>query len=68
VLFRSDLLIVMTETGEVVLLEPAPQNHRELGRFQAFKGKTWNPPALAGNRLYARTDREAACYQLPIEK
>jgi len=28
-----------------VLVEPTPEAHREVGRFTAFDGKTWNPPA-----------------------
>lgn len=61
------LLLVMAENGEVVLLEPVPEEHRELGRFTAFKTKTWNPPALAGEHLIVRNDLEAACFRLPAE-
>jgi outer membrane protein assembly factor BamB len=62
----DDLLLVLTERGAVVLIEPVPEELRELGQFQALKGKTWNPPALAGNLLLVRNDQEAACYQLPL--
>ncbi len=61
----GDLLLVTTETGDVVLLEPSPEEHRELGRFSAFAGKLWNPPALAGRYLALRTDREAVLFELP---
>ena len=65
-LLISDVLLVLTESGEVVLLEPDPDNHREHARFTALRGKTWNTPALAGDYLLVRNDREAVCYQLPI--
>ena len=66
-LLAGGLLIVQTEDGEVVLIEPSPTGLRELTRFQALEGKTWNPPALAGRLLVVRNDREAAAYELPVE-
>jgi len=65
-LLISDVLLVLTESGEVVLVEPNPESHKELARFTALTGRTWNTPALAGRYLLVRNDREAACYQLPI--
>ncbi len=65
-LLISDVLLVLTEAGEVVLVEPDPENHREHARFTALKGKTWNTPALAGSYLLVRNDQEAACYELTI--
>jgi outer membrane protein assembly factor BamB len=67
VLLVDDLLLVQAESGEVVMVEPRPDAHRELGRFPALRDKTWNHPALAGDRLLVRNDREAACYRLPTE-
>jgi outer membrane protein assembly factor BamB len=66
-LLVEDLLLVQTEEGEVVLLEPSPEAPRELTRFAALDGKTWNPPALAGSLLVVRNDREAAVYELPVD-
>jgi outer membrane protein assembly factor BamB len=66
-LLVGGLLLVQTEEGEVVLVEPSTSGLRELTRFQALDGKTWNPPALAGRLLVVRNDREAAAYELPIE-
>ena len=65
-LLISDVLLVLTESGEVVLVEPDPEDHREHGRFTALTGNTWNTPALAGDYLLVRNDREAACYQLAL--
>ena len=65
-LLVSDVLLVLTESGEVVLVAPDPENHIEHARFAALKGRTWNTPALAGRYLLVRNDREAACYELPV--
>jgi outer membrane protein assembly factor BamB len=65
VLLVEGLLLVQTEEGEVVLVDPQPERHVEVARFQALDGKTWNPPALAGRYLLVRNDREAAMYELP---
>jgi outer membrane protein assembly factor BamB len=62
----GDVLLVTAESGEVILLDPNPQESRELTRFSALQGKTWNPPALAGQYLLVRNDKEAACYRLPL--
>ncbi len=67
ILRAGDLLLVLTENGEVVLVEAAPDrpNH-VLGRFQAIEGLTWNNLALYGPYLLVRNAEEAACYRLPL--
>ena len=62
----GELLLVMAEAGDVVLVEPSPDERRELSRFTALTSKTWNPPAVAGAYLLVRNDLEAACYRLPL--
>ncbi len=66
VILAGALLLVQTEQGEIVLVEPSPEAHRELARHQVHEGKTWNPPALAGRYLLTRTDQEAALLELPV--
>lgn len=68
VLLLGSLLLVTDEGGDIVLVEPVPEAHRELTRFTALHGKTWNPPALAGEYLVVRNEKEAACYRLPTGK
>ena len=62
----QDLLLVLTEDGEVVLVEASPTTEgAELGRFQGVAGKTWNNFALYGPDLVIRNAEEAAVYRLP---
>jgi outer membrane protein assembly factor BamB len=60
----EDLLLVQAEKGFVVLVKLSPEKLIELGRIEALKSKTWNPPTLAGRWLIVRNDREAVCYEL----
>jgi outer membrane protein assembly factor BamB len=56
------LLLISSETGELVLLSADPTAHRELARFQALEGKTWNHPVVCGDRVFLRNAQEMACY------
>lgn len=58
------VLVVISESGEAVLVAANPQKHEELGRFQAIEGKTWNHPTIVRGRLYVRNAEEMACYEL----
>lgn len=58
-------LLVQTESGEVILVEPNPERLIEVARFRALEGKTWNPPAFAAPILLVRNDLEAAAYEMP---
>ena len=66
ILLVEDLLLIQSESGEVVLVEISPEEPRERTRFPALRGKTWNNPALLGDLLLVRNDQEAACYRLPV--
>lgn len=63
----DDLLLIQAESGDMILVEVNPQAPVELARIAALNSKTWNNPALAGRYLLVRNDREAACYELPLE-
>jgi outer membrane protein assembly factor BamB len=60
----GEVLIVLSESGELVAVEATPDRYRELGRFTALDGKTWNNPCLYGPYLLVRNGTEAACYEL----
>jgi outer membrane protein assembly factor BamB len=56
-------LLVATDAGEMLLLDPNPEKYAELGRFQA-SGKTFSHPAYANGVLYVRDSRELAAWPL----
>ena len=64
VMLAGDHLIVLTESGEVVLVKATPERHIELARFQAIEGKTWNHPVIADGRLLVRNLREMAAFDI----
>jgi outer membrane protein assembly factor BamB len=59
-------ILVLSEKGDLILVQPSGENLQELARFHVFDDKTWNPPALAGEYLLIRNDKEAACLKLAI--
>ena len=69
VLLLADLnaLLIISEKGELVLVNAIPERHEELASWSAIEGKTWNHPVLVGNRLYVRNSTEAACIELPTK-
>ena len=66
-LLVGDVLLVQGESGEIALVDATPRGFRKLATLEALSERTWNAPALAGRLLLVRNDRQAACYELPVE-
>jgi outer membrane protein assembly factor BamB len=67
ILLVGDKILIQAEQGEIVLVEASPKGHRELSRFPALEGKTWNHPVLVPPYLLVRNDQQAACYELALD-
>ncbi|MCI0691965.1 PQQ-like beta-propeller repeat protein [candidate division KSB1 bacterium] len=57
-------LIVLSEKGELALIEATPSAYKEKARAQILSGKCWTMPVLAGGKLYLRNQKEMVCLDM----
>ncbi len=59
----DDKLLVLDDSGNLLLLDANPKEYRELARSKVC-GEAWAHPALANGRLYVRDAKELICLEL----
>lgn len=69
IMLIGSVIVVLSETGELALVEATPAVYRELASLQVLDeaNVTWNNPAFAPPYLLVRNAREVACYRLPLK-
>lgn len=58
-----NLAALLNANGELVYVTLTSENREELARWQII-GKTWAHPAFAGNRIFARDDKQIVAWKL----
>jgi outer membrane protein assembly factor BamB len=65
-LAEQDLLLVISEEGELALVSATTDQYKEIAKFRAFEGKTWNHPVLVKDVLLVRNGEEMAAFRLAL--
>ena len=56
VILVNDTLVVLSDEGELALIEANAEKYSELARFQVLAGKeNWIPPTYSNGRLHCRS-------------
>jgi len=61
---EEDRVIILNEKGELILARLTPQGYAEDSRTKII-GETWAHPAYTQDAVFARSDSEIVCYELP---
>jgi outer membrane protein assembly factor BamB len=67
-LLAGNYLVALSDAGEVVIVQASPDRYQEVARFKAVAGKCWSSPGLDQGRLYVRSTKEGACFDLSAPK
>ena len=68
ILLVGNMLLVLTEDGELLAVPATPEKHQQLSELQVVDGLTWNNLCLFDTYLLVRNGQEAACYELPTKR
>ena len=63
-IYADGHLLVLTETGRLLLVEATPESYVEKAAVQLLEGRCWTAPALSDGRLFLRNRDEMLALDL----
>jgi outer membrane protein assembly factor BamB len=64
IILAGNRLVALADDGQVAIVETDPSSYKEVARFKAVTGKCWSTPALSDGRLFVRSTKEGACFDV----
>jgi outer membrane protein assembly factor BamB len=61
---QQDLLLILSEDGDLALVRATPEGYSEIARVPAINGKSWSHPVLVGDLILVRNGEEMAAFRL----
>jgi len=63
-IISDNKLVILTDRGKLVLAETNTEKFVQLAKAKVISGLTWTSPTIADGKLYIRSRKEIACYDL----
>lgn len=59
-------LLITSDSGKMFLVKCNPAEYEEDASSPTVTGKMWNHAAYSRGKLYVRSDKKAACFEMPV--
>ena len=60
----GDNILALTDYGKLVLVAGSPAGYKQLADSEGVAGKCWSTPVLADGRIYVRSTKEGAAFDV----
>jgi outer membrane protein assembly factor BamB len=64
VILLGGQVLALSDAGDLVVVEASPSAYTEVSRAKAVTGKCWSTPVVSNGRVYVRSTKEAACFDV----
>lgn len=64
VILAGDKLLALTDDGNLVVVQATPSAYKEVARVKAVTGKCWSTPAVSDGKIFVRSTKEGACFDV----